>query len=283
VRRINRPLAPTKNTVGRVRCPINATGSSRNNTRFEVHEEDMRSVVAPISNIGKLAALGEALNDRSANLPGIAVAYGESGIGKSTGVTWLCSTKINACYVRAMQVWSPGSMLQAIVRELDIEAPHRLSQMIELIVSELSRTRRILIVDEADYIVDQVRLLNVLRDLHDLSTMPLILVGMGDFVRKLRTRADQRQFSGRVAFELEFAPLRLPDVKILADAMCEIEVVEDLLRRLHEESNGITRLVCVGLARIEAFARSSGLRSVSLKQWGARTFNLLSSGRQRAA
>lgn len=242
----------------------------------------MKSAIAPVKNIKRLAELGETLKANANNLPGIAVAYGESGIGKSTGLTWLSTTKLNACYVRAMQVWSPTTMLQAIARELDIEPSRSLSTTIELIVGELSATNRPLIVDEADYVVDQARLLNSLRDLHDLSTMPLILVGMADFVRKLRTRTDQRQFAGRVALELEFEPLDFDDVRILTKTLSEVEIEEDLLERLHAKSAGVTRLVCVGISRIEMFARKAKLDSVSLKQWGDRALNL-PSGEMRAA
>jgi DNA transposition AAA+ family ATPase len=234
----------------------------------------MKTAIAPVKNIKRLAELGQTLKANANNLPGIAVAYGESGIGKSTGLTWLSTTKLNACYVRAMQVWSPSTMLQAIARELDIEPSRNLSATIELIVGELSRTNRPLIVDEADYVVDQSRLLNSLRDLHDLSTMPLILVGMGDFVRKLRTRTDQRQFAGRVALELEFKPLDFDDVKVLYKHLAEVEIDDELLVRLHDKSAGITRLVCVGLSRIENFARKSDLKRVTAAQWGDQALNL---------
>ena len=235
----------------------------------------MKNVIAPVKNIARLVELGEALTGQAASLPGIAVAYGESGIGKSTGLTWLCTTKINACYVRAMQVWSPSSMLATIARELDVEPAAKLYQTIERIVAELSASNRPLIVDEADYVVDQTRLLNTLRDIHDQSSMPLILVGMEHFVRKLRTRSDQRQFSGRVSLEVEFKALDLADVKILATKLCEVEVTEDLLALVHEKSQGVTRLVVVGLARIETFAKAAGLQKINRAQWGDRALNLL--------
>jgi len=235
----------------------------------------MKNVIAPVKNIARLIELGEALTGQASSLPGIAVAYGESGIGKSTGLTWLCTTRINACYVRAMQVWSPSSMLATIARELDVEPAGRLYLTIERIVAELSASNRPLIVDEADYVVDQTRLLNTLRDIHDQSTMPLILVGMADFVRKLRTRTDQRQFSGRVSLEVEFKPLDLADVKTLARHLCEVEVADDLLKLVHEKSQGITRLVVVGLARIETFAKAADLDKINRAHWGDRALNLL--------
>src|SRR6476469_6627502 len=108
----------------------------------------MKTAIAPVKNIKRLSELGHSLQARANMLPGIAVAYGESGIGKSTGLTWLSTTQLNACYVRAMQVWSPSSMLQAIAEELDVEPSRTLSNTIKLIVGELSRTNRPLIVDE---------------------------------------------------------------------------------------------------------------------------------------
>lgn len=237
----------------------------------------MKNVIAPVKNIARLVELAEALTGQADSLPGIAVAHGPSGIGKSTGLTWLCTTRINGCYVRAMQVWSPSSMLQTIARELDVEPATTLSKTIERIVTALSASGRTLIVDEADYVVDQARLLNTLRDLHDLSTMPLLLVGMAEFVRKLRSRLDQRQFAGRVALEVEFRPLDLADVAILAKHLAEVEIAEDLLHLIHEKSEGVTRLVCVGLSRIETFAHENGLKSVARKQWGDRALNLIAS------
>jgi len=235
----------------------------------------MKKVIAPVKNIARLVELAEALTTQAETLPGIAVAHGPSGIGKSTGLTWLCTTRINGCYVRAMQVWSPTSMLETIARELDVEPAARLSKTIERIVTALSASGRTLIVDEADYVVDQSKLLNTLRDLHDLSTMPLLLVGMAEFVRKLRTRSDQRQFAGRVALELEFKRLDLADVAILAKHLAEVEIAEDLLKLLHEKSEGETRLVVVGLGHIERFAHENGFPKVTQKQWGDRALNLI--------
>lgn len=237
----------------------------------------MKTAIAPVKNIKKLAELGTALQMQNNMLPGIAVASGDSGIGKSTGLTWLSTTKLNAVYVRAMQLWSPSSMLRTIATELDIDPPRQLDDMTKAIVAELSRTGRPLIVDEADYVVDQTRLLNALRDLHDLSTMPLILVGMGEFVRKLRARLDQKQFTGRVALELEFSPLDRADVKVVADTLTDIKLDEELMQMLVDQSQGITRLVCVGLARIEAYAKKHNLKTVTAKQWDNQPLNLLSS------
>lgn len=244
----------------------------------------MKNDIAPVKNIQRLSELAIELQERPANQPGIATVTGESGVGKSTGLTWLTSTKIDACYVRAMQVWSPSSMLGTIARELDVDPANQLAKTCERIVQELARTGRTLLVDEADYVVDNVRLINTLRDLHDMSTVPLVLVGMSDFAKKLRARIDQKQFTGRVAFELEFTPLDLADMRTLVKSVAEVAIDDDLLKALFDQSKGITRLACVGLGRIEAFAKKVDAKIVTAKMWGDRPLNAVTSaGRAKVA
>lgn len=243
----------------------------------------MKDKIVLVKNLHKLAKLGESLKVRGQRAPGIGVVFGDTGVGKTTGLTWYGVRKERAVYVRALQLWTPSVMLHAIASELDVEPSRNLADTVNLIVGELARTGPMIIVDEADYVVDQKRLINTLRDLHDLSTMPVILVGMGDFVRKINTRSDQRQFTGRVAFEVEFTPLDFDDTRLLATELLEdrIEADEDLLKKLHDVCEGSTRLVYVGLQRIEDYAKSKGVRKVTLKEWGERPLNLMGVG-QRA-
>lgn len=242
----------------------------------------MKDKISKVKNIMRLAELGETLKHRGQRTPGIGVVYGDTGLGKSTGLTWYGVRQERAVYVRALQLWTPSLMLETLAAELDIEPDRSLGKTLNRVVAELAKQDRMVIVDEADYVVDQKRLINTLRDLHDLSTMPLILVGMGDFVKKLKTRVDQRQFTGRVAFEVEFTPLDLEDTTLLADDLLDgVELDDELLRKLHDTCEGSTRLVCVGLQRIETHARQKGLRKVTAKEWGDRPLNLMAVGERK--
>lgn len=240
----------------------------------------MKDKIAPVKNVLRLAELGESLKDRGIRTPGIGVVYGETGFGKSTALTWYGVRQVRAVYVRAFQVWTPMTMLETIAGELDISPQRSLVHTLHAIVRELVTQDRMLIVDEADYLVDKKALLNTLRDLHDNSTMPLILVGMADFVKKLKSRIDQRQFAGRVAFELEFKPLDLADTTLLAEQLLNdgITVHADLLAKLHAACEGSTRLVCVGLQRIESLAIKKGLKKVTVNDWGDRPLHMMEVG-----
>lgn len=235
----------------------------------------MKDRIAPVKNIERLAELGETLKASNPRTPRIGVVYGDTGFGKSTGLTWYGVRKARAAYVRAMELWTAGAMLKAIGRELSIEVSRELTVATEQVIAELSNQNRMLLIDEADYVVDKRRLINTLRDIADVAQTPIILVGMEDFAKKLKARLDQRQFAGRVAFEMQFKPLDLDDAQLLARELLEVDIDDDLLKKLHEVSEGSIRLLCVGLQRIETHAKAKGLKKATAKEWGDRPLNLM--------
>ena len=78
--------------------------------------------------------------------------------------------------------------------------------------------------------------------------------------------APRASASSGLAFSAGFTD----DAGRIAAELSEIELAPDLLEHLHRESAGSTRLVCVGLARIEQIARARGLGKISLSEWGKR-------------
>ncbi len=61
---------------------------------------------------------------------------------------------------------------------------------------------------------------------------------------------------------------------LLAKELCEIDIHEDLLVKLHELSNGSIRLITVGLSRVEAFTKAQRWQCISAQQWSGRPFFL---------
>jgi hypothetical protein len=234
----------------------------------------MRPRIAQVSNIKTLWAAAETLRTRAPGVPGIGLIWGATGYGKTTAITWLANQpRVNAVYVRAMATWSPTAMLGQIMRELDAEPKSRCSTMIDFIVRALAREDRPLFVDESDYLTDNRKLLDTLRDLHDMATTPLILIGMKDFKRRVMQK---EQLAGRISQWVEFQPADLKDARVLCDELCEVRVADDLLAALHQKSGGSMRGMVVGLSRIEHLARKQGWPSVDLKHWEDRPFTFSS-------
>ncbi|MBX9944935.1 MAG: AAA family ATPase [Reyranella sp.] len=225
----------------------------------------MKSLIAPVKNVKAFAVAGQALLDRSVNTPGIGVAFGRAGDGKSRTVSWW-ATRTEASYVRAMAAWrTPGPMLQAICLELGIAPRARHAETHKMIAEMLARGERPkpLVFDEADYLVKHPELLDTLRDIHDLSGAPLVLIGMQHFVSKLLSLRDQEQFVSRISQVVEFKPLDREDAGTLLKYIADVEVADDLIDRLHGEANGSARLLVVALEQIESLAKRKGLKRVA--------------------
>lgn len=226
----------------------------------------MKSRIVLTKNVARLSDAGEALLRRAPGMPGMGLIHGETGYGKTTAITWHAN-RANAVYVRAMATWTPASMLQAILRELGRAPRGSCAAMMEDSIEALAISGRPLYIDEADYLVDTKRMTESLRDIHDMATTPVILVGMGGIDQRLSHR---KQLTGRVMQDVRFEPLDMDDAGLLASELSDIELAPDLVEHLHREACGSTRLVCVGLARIEQVARGRGLGKIGLGDWGKR-------------
>jgi len=223
----------------------------------------MRYRIVPVKNVARLQEAAAALLARSPGMPGMGLVYGPTGYGKTVSTDFLVN-QVNGVFVRALALTTPSSLLGSIARELNMRPRGSCAAMVEAIVEQLAATRRPLFIDEADYLVEKKRTVETLRDLHDLSDVPVILIGEEDVDRKL---ASLKRLTRRLAQAVRFAPCDMADARLLADGLAEVRVADDLLERLHLEANGSAGLIVVGLAHIEAFAKSRGMELVEATDW----------------
>jgi len=230
----------------------------------------MRNKLAPTKNVAALRLAYEALAGRDHGVPGMGLVHGFTGAGKTTAICELV-TRVQGIYVRATSSWTPTSMLAKVQQELGAAPMQRRADMLDFIAARLTETQRPLFVDEADYLFSNVAMLDSLRDVHDLSGAPVVLIGMDGIAKRLIHR---RQLAGRISHWVEFLPSDLDDARVLAQTVCEVILDDELLASVHAQAKGSMRLMTVGLARIEALAKANGWRDVSAEQWGHRALFL---------
>jgi DNA transposition AAA+ family ATPase len=228
----------------------------------------MENKIVLTKNIAALSDASEELLRRAPGMPGMGLVHGETGTGKTTAVSWLVN-RHHGVYVRAYAVWTPSAMFRAILRELGRHAHGSCATMVGDIVEALALSGRPLFIDEADYLVDSKRMSESLRDIHDMTAAPVLLIGMGGIDQRLSSR---RQLTGRVLQDVHFEPLDLDDSQRVAKELCAVKVKPDLLGAIHKKTGGYVRNVVVALSRIELYAKLHGLDSVSLADWGKRDF-----------
>lgn len=231
----------------------------------------MKSKVVPVKNIARLMVATEALLQRSDNLPGMGCIHAPIGIGKSTATAWSV-IRTNGVYVRGLSTSTPTDLLGTILKELKVEARGGCAHMTREAVKALVHSARPLYVDEVNILLESRRareLVELLRDLHDLSTIPVILVGDETMLPRLQRR---EQLFSRLAQIVEFKPLDREDIGKVAKELCDVEVADDLLDRIHQapEIGGITRRVVVALSHIEQVGKHKGITRVSGADFGAK-------------
>jgi DNA transposition AAA+ family ATPase len=230
----------------------------------------MRSKFAMVKNAIRLQAAYEQLAGRDPGTPGMGLVHGFTGYGKTTAVAWLVN-QTHGIYVRSFATWTPSAMLGSLMVELGAEPLPSCARMAGHIVNELCRTGRPVFVDEADYLLANTKMIESLRDIHDASNVPVILIGMEGIERRLIHR---QQLARRISHWVAFQPCDAEDARTLADTVCEVAIEDDLLLPLHGAAKGSIGLMVVGLARIEAVARGNRLKTMGAEQWGDRQFFL---------
>ncbi|ROH88646.1 ATP-binding protein [Stagnimonas aquatica] len=227
----------------------------------------MKARVAPTRNVRRLAEVADMLTRRAPGLPGVAIVDGETGFGKTTAINWLVNQVEGiGIYVRARKTWRVASMLKAILAELHIKPRGSADDMLDDVVMALREAKRPLFIDEMNNIVRRPDMVEVVRDIIDLSNQAVILIGYTGLLTEL---SSHRQLTRRVLQQVTFEAADLADARAVA-SNCEVEVRDDLLERVLKSARGSIGELTIGLARIEAFAVSRGLKSVGSSDWGKR-------------
>jgi DNA transposition AAA+ family ATPase len=230
----------------------------------------MTKVVAPVKNVIALQDVIDSLSNRDYGVPGIGLVHGKSGLGKSTAVTYLFN-QINGIYVSMRTTDTATSLLARIMDELGAQPLSRVAKMVDYIVEQMSLHERALFVDEADYLMGDVRMLETVRDIYDATEVPVVLIGMDQIARRISSR---KQFYNRISEWAEFKPADLDDVIVMSDSMVRsgIRIDHDLLDDLRSQAAGELRRIAIGLKRIEKLAQVNELDFVTQAHWGNQPF-----------
>lgn len=222
--------------------------------------------IVPLTNVGLLSAAIARAHARPAGLPGLVVMYGASGLGKSVGAAFAANHH-RAYYVECRDTWSKKAFLLAILREMSIQPERTLSQMVDQIAEQLSRSGRPLLIDDVQYLLEK-SVANVLTDIFNASQGTIVLIGEERVPGSL---AKLERLHNRV---LEWVPAQratLDDLRALAQASYPtLRFADDLLEDLRTKVAGCLRRIAVNLYRVYSETQAQAIDSIDLAGWGAR-------------
>jgi hypothetical protein len=144
--------------------------------------------------------------------------------------------------------------------------------MVQLSIDKLRIDGLPVFVDEADYLLEKPKTLDIIRDVYDEAKIPVVFIGSEDFTRRIKTSKRYDKHRRRISQWIHFDGITFEDALKIERELLDIRVDEKLLRSLFEASKGNIAAYTEGLRRIEEFASINQLSRVSPDHWNGRPF-----------
>lgn len=218
----------------------------------------MRNQFVVTENVHNTFLAAEALVQGSYTSPGhgLMLVDGRTGLGKTVALERYVVQNRQSVYLRSHKKWSTSWMLEDIALGLGLASLVTTKKNVRQVIDELKKRPRVLVIDEGDRVIRREELLETLRDLLDCSGAPVILVSEGSG-REALYRKSERTWR-RLGQIVEFKPLTVADVQMMALELADLEIPRALAVRLHQESKtGQFGEVVVNLEKVERVVRAN--------------------------
>ncbi len=216
----------------------------------------MKNTFVQTENVRRFHTALTGLENRGAQEACLMVVDGLPGLGKTTAL-YRWATQSGAIYIRAKMEWTPSWFLNDLLSQFNITPGNsyqkRYAQALEAMLQaqnalSLQRKTFAVVIDEADHISRNSRIMESIRDFSDMGDIVFVLVGMGK-IRDNLTRFPQ--VASRIAQYVRFDPATKADVRAFYDTICEYPVADDLVGFTHQVTGGFNREIKEALAVVE--------------------------------
>lgn len=187
----------------------------------------MKQEFAYTKNVKRFVAAVNAIVKAPPGIDRMALVYGITGLGKTKTALWYWNQHLSqgAVYVRTKKLQNGRWLLGEIVAEMGEDPMFRTEDRFRQAVELLIGTDRVVLLDEIDYLAHDSKIVETIRDLHDICGNPWVFVGMERADRKLKRFSHLwRRFSQKIKFE----PLDREDVAAVMAQICEVPIANDV-------------------------------------------------------
>ena len=218
----------------------------------------MKKIFVKTTNVKNFIGLVENLINKPKNIPKMGLVYGEPGLGKSQTALWL-ACKYNGIYLRASNLMTGRWLLEEMVNELG-EIPRFLtSDNFNIVVNKLKQNPQIIFIDEIDYLMNNYKTIETLRDIHDETGCPIIFIGMGLAHRKVER---YKHLYDRFSEILKFETFGVNDLSQIIGQLSEITFTLDTVEYIHVKYNRFRQIVQL-INQIETIAKDNNFTEIT--------------------
>lgn len=218
----------------------------------------MNKIFVKTTNVKNFIGLVENLINKPKNIPKMGLVYGEPGLGKSQTALWL-ACKYDGIYLRASNLMTGRWLLEELVKELDEIPRYLTSDNFNLVVKKLKKEPKIIFIDEIDYLMNNYKSIETLRDIHDETNCPIIFIGMGLAHKKLER---YKHLYDRFSEILKFETFGINDLSQIIGQLSEITFTPDSIEYIHSKYNRFRQIVQL-INQMETFAKDNNLAELS--------------------
>lgn len=211
-------------------------------------------------NVKNFIGLVENLLNKPKNIPKMGLIYGELGLGKSQTALWL-ACKYDAIYLRATNLMTGRWLLEEIAKEIDEIPRYLTSDNSNLIVQKLKQKPQLIIIDEIDYLMNNLKTIEILRDILDETDCPIIFVGMGLAHKKLER---YKHLFDRFSEIVKFETFGVNDISQIINQLAEIKFTADSIEYIHKKYNRFRQIVQL-INQLEIVAKENNLTEITLE------------------
>ena len=220
----------------------------------------MNKIFVKTQNVKNFIGLVENLINKPKNISKMVLVYGEPGLGKSQTALWL-ACKYDGIYLRASNLMTGRWLLEEMVKELD-EIPRFLtSDNFNIVVKKLKQKPQVIFIDEIDYLMNNYKTIETLRDIHDETGCPIIFIGMGLAHRKLER---YKHLYDRFSEILKFETFGVDDLSQIIGKLSEITFTPDAIEYIHTKYNRFRQIVQL-INQMETFVKDNNLAEINME------------------
>ena len=220
----------------------------------------MNKIFVKTQNVKNFIGLVENLINKPKSIHKMGLVYGEPGLGKSQTALWL-ACKYDAIYLRATNLMTGRWLLEELVKELDEIPRYLASDNFNLVVKKLKKEPKIIFIDEIDYLMNNYKTIETLRDIHDETGCPIIFIGMGLVHRKLER---YKHLYDRFSEILKFETFGVNDLSQIIRQLSEVSFTPDSIEYIQTKYNRFRQIVQL-INKMENFAKDNNLTEINME------------------
>ncbi|MBO6087965.1 ATP-binding protein [bacterium] len=217
----------------------------------------MNNKFVKTTNYKKFVTLMGKLKNLPDNIPRLALIYSEPGIGK-THMLLKWAMDNDAIYVRANNGMTQPGLLRTIVNDLDLTDYHNMQTNLNQIVKSLQQEPRVIIVDEVDYLIGDKNVIEILRDIQDMTNVPIILSGMEFVNRKI---ARFKHIKSRLYKSLKLKYYDFDEISEILVQLTNLKFSEDAIKCFAMRKTPFRQIVQT-IQELESYAQTNNINNI---------------------